>query len=74
MMNDTITLNHTQKEQIQLKYAIDNFASSTKPKNQSKKDAKDIAFMSVNELLREWQMVPNALDKEIFPTYSRVLP
>ena len=37
-MNGTITSNDVQEEQIQLKYAINNFSSSTKPKKQNKKD------------------------------------
>ena len=37
-MNGTIALNDVQEEQIQLKRAINNFSSSTKPRKQNKKD------------------------------------
>ena len=50
-MNGTITLNDAQEEQIQLKYTIDNFSSSTRPKNQNQ-DEKDLTLISINELLQ----------------------
>ena len=50
-MNGTITLNDAQEEQMQLKYTIDNFSSSTRPKNQNQ-DEKDLTLISINELLQ----------------------
>ena len=35
-MNGVITLNDAEKEQIQLRYATDNFSSSTKANDQNK--------------------------------------
>ena len=54
-MNGTITLNHVQEEQIQLKYTIDNFSSSTKIKKTQKiknQNEKDLTLRSINELLQ----------------------
>lgn len=41
IMNDAITFNDAQEEQIQLKYAIDNFNAFTRPKDQNKNDKKN---------------------------------
>ena len=49
-MNGVITLDGTQKEQIQLKYVMNIFRSSMRPKNQNKKDEKYLTLMSVNDL------------------------
>ena len=39
-MNVTLTLNHAQKKQLQLKNKTDNFISSTRPRISDKKDKK----------------------------------
>lgn len=39
-MNVTLTLNHAQKKQLQVKNKTDNFISSTRPRISDKKDKK----------------------------------
>ena len=73
IMNGTITLNDAQKEKIQLKYIIDIFISSTRLKNQNKRDEKYFTLMSANYLLQGTQIFINAFKSRIFPTHSRAL-
>ena len=66
IMNGAITLNDALEEQIQLKYKISNFNSSTKPKNQNKKFEKELTLRSINELLKGRQMFLNNFRSGIF--------
>ena len=68
-MNGVITLDGTQKEQIQLKYVMNIFRSSMRPKNQNKKDEKYLTLMSVNDLWGR-EMLINAFQSRIFPANS----
>ena len=68
-MNGVITLDGTQKEQIQLKYVMNIFGSSMRPKNQNKKDEKYLTLMSVNDLWGR-EMLINAFQSRIFPANS----
>lgn len=51
-MNVTITLNDAQEEQIQLKFKIDNFSSSIRPKFRIKKMKK--SYFYKRKLTSQW--------------------
>ena len=60
------------EEQIQLKHVINDFSSSTRPKNQVKKHGKNF-FVFLNELFQGRRMVPNDFQSGIFPIRNEIL-